>query len=117
MFDLLPPDIAAFFNSTQMQLTQQSPVHTPTRLEDPEVISLTSSESDDINGGGPSLKHTTQARSPDIVPETQVMNGFVVDCMVRPRLFNFFYNLLNQFPDGPDVVGGAQVEAQEGVCG
>jgi hypothetical protein len=105
MFNLLPPDIAAFFNSTQMELTQQSPVHTPARFEDPEVISLTSSELDDINER-PSLKRTTLARSPDVVPETQVVNGFVVDCLVRPHLF-IFCMLLTQPPDDPDVVGGA----------
>jgi hypothetical protein len=94
LFDLLPPDIAAFFNSTQMQLetTQQSlvPVHSPTRLTDSEVISLTSSESDN---DGSFIKRTTRAHSPDIVPETQVVNGFMVDPMVRPRLL-IIYDLL-----------------------
>jgi len=96
-----------------MQTTQGSLVHSATRLADPDIVSVTSSEPDNE---GPSLKGTTRARSPDIVPETQVVNGFMVDCMVRPCLL-IFYNLLTWFPDGSDVVDGTQVEEQEGVYG
>jgi hypothetical protein len=66
------------------------PVHSPTCLTDSEVISLTSSESDN---DGSFIKRTTQAYSPDIVPETQVVNGFMVDPMVHPWLL-IIYNLL-----------------------
>ena len=41
------------------------------------------------------------------------MNGWPKDCLVRPRFF-FFY-LLTQSLGGPDVVGGARVEAQEAL--
>src|SRR6267154_454689 len=83
LFDLLPPNLAAFLNSTQMQTTQNSPVHSPTRLADPDIVSVTSLESDNE---APSLKGRTRAHSPDIVPETQVVNRFMVDPMVRPHL-------------------------------
>ena len=92
MFDLLPLDLTEFFNSTQMEITQGSLVHHPTHLADPDVVSVTSSESDDVNEG-PSQKRTTQARSLDIMPETQGVNGFMVDCLMHPCLF-IIYNLL-----------------------
>ena len=79
----LPPEIAAFFNSTQMQLqtTQESePVFLPVRPQDPEVISLTSSGSQDSER--PFSKSRMRARSPTIVPETQVLGGFMMDCFV-----------------------------------
>ena len=41
------------------------------------------------------------------------MNGWPKDCLVRPHFF-FFY-LLTQSLGGPDVVGGARVEAQEAL--
>jgi hypothetical protein len=83
MLDLLPPDIAAFFNSTQMRSTQQSPVHTPPHLVDPDIISLASSESDSDNIRKRPLLHSrTRARSPELVPETQLM--FPMDPLVRP---------------------------------
>lgn len=113
LFDLLPPDLAAFFNSTQMQSTQHSPVHSPTRLADPDIVSVTSCESDN-EAPSPSLKRTTRARSPDIVPETQAVNGFVVDPLVCPHSV-ITYDFLTHFPDGPDVVEGSRVEAQEVV--
>ena len=73
-----------------MQTTQGSLVPSPTRLADPDVVSVTSSESDNE---GPCLKGRTRARSPDIVPETQVVKRSTVDCLVRPSLL-ILYNLL-----------------------
>ena len=113
IFNLLPPNLVSLFNDTQMQTTQGLLVHSATRLVDPDIVSVTSSKSDNE---GPSLKDTTRAHSLDIVPETQVVNGFMVDCMVHPCLL-IFYNLLTWFPDGSDVVDGTQVEEQEGVYG
>lgn len=88
LFDLLPPDIAAFFNDTQMQFeaTQQpmAAVRSHTRLANPDVVSVTSSESD--NEGLP-LKNRPISRSPGIVPETQVMTTYAMDCLVCPSYF------------------------------
>jgi hypothetical protein len=115
LFDLLPPDIAAFFNDTQMQFeaTQQSmaAVRSHTRLADPDIVSVTSSDSDNE---GQSSKDKTKSRSPDIVPETQVANRFAVDCLVGPTFIIIYYRL-TQFPDGPNVVDWARVEAQEAL--
>jgi hypothetical protein len=98
--NLLPPDIAAFFASTQMQITQPSPVHSPTRLANPDVISLTSSESDSDNiCKRPFLRSRTRARSPEIVAETQV----TMDPLVRPHFFWMYVFAHSRFSDGPDV--------------
>jgi hypothetical protein len=113
--NLLPPDIAAFFNSTQMQLTQGtqvSPARPPVRLPDSEVISVTSSESDSENIRKglflPSRRTRTRARSPEIVAETQVM----MDPLVRRRLpFCRYVYAHSRFPDGPDVGQGSPAEA------
>ena len=94
MLDLLPPDIAAFFNSTQMQLSTQASdlsVPSPIQVGVLDVISLTSSESD---SEGPFLGSRIRARSPTLVPETQVAGGFVMDVLVRPHLC--IYTLLTQ---------------------
>jgi hypothetical protein len=106
---LLPPDIAAFLASTQMQTTQASLVHTPTHLADQDAISLTSSESDSENiRTRPALASRTRARSPEIVAETQVM----IDPLVRRRLFFYMYVYAHSIiPDGPNVGQGSPAEA------
>jgi hypothetical protein len=63
---LLPPDLASFFGGIETQTTQAFP---PIRLT--EVISVTSSESEDDNENPHSISRV-RAYSPDIVPETQV---------------------------------------------
>ena len=40
------------------------------------------------------------------MPEMQVENVFMVDCLVRLGLL-ITYNLLTQSPDSPDIVEGA----------
>jgi hypothetical protein len=105
--ELLPPDIAAFFASTQMQLTEASSVHSP--IQHTDAISVTSSESESETENERVLsKSRTRPRSLTIVP----------DALVRPHLL-VFYNLLTQFPDGPDVGRGGRVrvEASEGCKG
>ena len=66
----------------QLQATQESePVFSPIRPQDLEVISVTSSGSPDRER--PFSKSRTHACSPMIVPETQLMRCFTMDCMVR----------------------------------
>ena len=111
--DLLPPDITAFLNSTEMQTTQQSPVqspvHTPPHLVDPDVISLSDLESDSDNiPKRPVLESflqpRTRARSPEIVPETQPL--FRRDPLVCPHLSFLTYVYAHSiFPDVPDTMG------------
>jgi hypothetical protein len=76
--NLLPPDIAAFFNSTQMQLTQStqaSPARPPVRLPDSDVISVTSSES--ASDHERPLARSSRPCPRAIVPETQVLDPLV----------------------------------------
>jgi hypothetical protein len=67
MISLLPPDIAAFFNSTQMQLTQdsESSVALPVHLGVSDVISVTSSESDNEATQNPSSSRVPRDRPGD----------------------------------------------------
>ena len=99
--DLLPQDLAEFFNSVKTQNTQGTLVHYPIHLADEDVVSklVTSCKLDNVNEG-PSQKCTTQAYSPDIVPDSQG-----VDYLVCPSLF-VIYNLLTQFSDGSNEVEG-----------
>jgi hypothetical protein len=103
--NLLPPDIAAFFASTQME-ARASPVHNPTHPADLDAISLTSSES-----GSESVRQKpsrARARSPEIVAETQMM----MDPLVRRHLpFCMYVYAHLRFPDGPDMGHSSPVEA------
>jgi len=90
---LLPPDIAAFFASMQIQITQASPIHSPTHFADLEVISLSSSESDSESiHKTPFLQFRTQARSLEIIVETQLM----MDPLVCPHLPLIYVYVLTQ---------------------
>jgi len=104
----LSPNIAAFFASTQMQLNEASGSSGHSPVQHTDAISVTSSESESETERVLSKSKTRPpCHSLKIVP----------DALVRPGLL-IFYNLLTQFPDGPDEVGKGgrvRVEASEGM--
>jgi hypothetical protein len=70
--ELLPPDIATFFNGLETQITQASyPPIWPAKVipQTTDTSSVTESESETNE---PLLRSKTRARSPEIIPETQV---------------------------------------------
>ena len=114
--NLLRRDIAAFFASTQMQLeaTQVSPGHSPVRLPDSDVISLTSSESDSEKIQDlPVLQSRTRARSPDSVAGNHWQMMIAKDPLVCPHLLlRCLYQLTQIFQTAPT----AWVKTAESKC-
>jgi len=110
MFDLLPPNLAAFFNSTQMQETQQLSGYYPIQVADSDIISITSSESENEKV---SIKSWTWPCSLELILETQVVCGIKMDILVHPDWLDFYICIAHSdFPYGPDVGKGGQVHWQ-----
>src|SRR6267154_3958505 len=106
---VLPPNITAFFASTQMQpeSTQVSFRRSFIQLADSDIISLTSSESDSEKIQDlPVLQSRTQACSPEPVVGNHWQKMIAIDPLVCPcLLLSMSVSAHTNFPDSPDAVG------------